>query len=908
MLYSLLAIVIGLSPIVDGLEDLKTKWDAFVDPLVIPKVLDMRDGGHLDLQIGQGNHTWSIAQDIYGPVYGYGLLNGSVSTPGPTILVKKGTPISVTWYNQLNTPHLLDDSIEKTLTIKESACFPYCGIPAVVHVHGLESPAKYDGLPSRSIYANQSRDAIYLNNQSGSTKTYHDHAMGLTRLNIWAGLIGMYIIDDNATEKRFNINVATDIPFVLQDKLISNEGKLLYSDDSCAVPGTTKWIPEAFGSVNVVNGVVMPYVNVPSEQVRFRFVNAANARHYNLTVPFADKCVIIATDSGLVQNTNTLEGNFIMYPFERIEVICDFTSFKNNTQFNVTDTSDVEQSTPYDERLFQIRVVDTLKTGKPFKKIPDTLTKYKDLKALWKETSGKQRSVTLGEMEDANQCPSESLILYRQQQINATTIKSTLTCTKGKVEKWNFKNPTDDPHPFHWHLVNAQCGPSDNEIATNGLKDIVVIPNAGDRPPETVTQICYVACTPDEFLIEGSTRGARDYGFDTSEPYVAHCHILEHEENAMMAWFKITDEDDDTPNDDGTVVDPNMVTPEVIATALGMSILGGLATCFSVVVISVPRLQFLASSRSLSIAFALSAGVMIFLAFADLFPESINFYRAAFSTGGEVDPEAYERGGAAASAAICDTTCGGHAWLATTIAFYAGVCVILLVEFIVHRYFEKHGQINGQEGGDDKKQELIDEEKEIAVSQVEQGQSPLSHLNSRSLLQSPITEETSSLVEVITEKKEYERAGIMTGVAIAIHNFPEGLALFVSSLQGLRTGMVLAIGIILHNLPEGAAIAAPVYYATGSKCEAFKWTLLSGIAQPLGALIGWAAVSGGLTPALQASLFAGVGGMLMCITTKELLPGAFKFDPDGKYFTLSIFVGTGIIAFSLILIHYAGSG
>lgn len=175
------------------------------------------------------------------------------------------------------------------------------------------------------------------------------------------------------------------------------------------------------------------------------------------------------------------------------------------------------------------------------------------------------------------------------------------------------------------------------------------------------------------------------------------------------------------------------------------------------------------------------------------------------------------------------------------------------------------------------------------------------------LLETGSDDEAKLLAVAQQQKEQYRRAGMMTSIAIAIHNFPEGLALFVSSLQGMETGIILSIGIILHNLPEGVAIAAPVYYATGSKLQAFKWTAISGAAQPLGAAVGWAAVSGGLSYALQASLYAVVAGMLVCIAAKELLPGAYRFDPKGKYFVLSFFVGISIIASSLVLIHYAGS-
>jgi FtsP/CotA-like multicopper oxidase with cupredoxin domain/zinc transporter ZupT len=903
-----LAALVGAFSATEALNNLKESWDAYVSPLVIPEVIDMTAGGSLEMQIGRAKHNWTADGSIAGDIYGYALANSTPTFPGPTIKVAKGVPISVRWFNELSSPHLLDDSVESSLTVMESGCYPYCGVPVVVHVHGLESPAKYDGLPFRSIYKNQSQEMIYLNNQSASTKLYHDHANGLTRLNVWAGLFGMYIIEDKAREAALNVNVETDIPLAIGDRLISNTGALMYSDDNCQGSDVTLWIPESFGTVNIVNGVVMPYLEVPNAQVRFRLTNNANSRNYNFSIPFADKCVVIAKDSGFLQKTEELPTYLNVYPFERVELICDFTDSADGTKWELTDIPTIEQDTPYDPRILELRVVAKLKTSTMVKReIPSQLTKFKDLKALWKDLGGKQRAIFLGEMEYSLLCPSKSMIMYRNQEINMTTIKSTLACTKGKVERWTFKNPTDDPHPFHWHLVNAQCGPSDDEIDTNSLKDVVVIPNADTRPPNTITQVCYVACTPDEFLIEGSTRGPAEYNFDTSEPYVAHCHILEHEENNMMSYFKLTDTDDDTPDDDGIIAETGVITNTVVWTAMGMSVLGGLATTLSVLVISVERLMFLSSSKSLSVAFSLSAGVMVFISFADLWPEATAYYRAAFTTGGAVDPEAYEHGGASASAGVCDKVCNGHSWLATIGAFTLGMAIILAVEYLVHTVLERNGHprhshsalspMNG---------------KALASGDAEKGEfespagdtpnDPHSHA-----LNSPAVDGELTADE-LARREEYRRAGVMSGIAIAIHNFPEGLALFVSSLQGLRSGIILSIGIILHNLPEGVAIAAPVYYATGSKFEAFKWTLLSGVAQPFGAFIGWVAVSGGMSFALQATLYAMVAGMLTCITLKELLPGAFRFDPKGSNFVTSFYCGIVIIAFGIMLLKYSGSG
>lgn len=365
----------------------------------------------------------------------------------------------------------------------------------------------------------------------------------------------------------------------------------------------------------------------------------------------------------------------------------------------------------------------------------------------------------------------------------------------------------------------------------------------------------------------------------------------------MLSLFQLTDGDDDAPNDDGSTSTTNEITTAAIVSAMGMSVLGAVATSMSILVISVEKLMFLGNPRSLSVAFSLSAGVMIFIAFADLWMEAVTYYKAAFTTGGSADPEAYETGTTSGSTGTCGNTCAGNAWLATMGAFLLGMACILPVEYIVHMTVEKKGSYWDQQN---------EKEDEVAVASANTSPCVMSR-REMNLLETGSDDEAKLLAVAQQQKEQYRRAGMMTSIAIAIHNFPEGLALFVSSLQGMETGIILSIGIILHNLPEGVAIAAPVYYATGSKLQAFKWTAISGVAQPLGAAVGWAAVSGGLSYALQASLYAVVAGMLVCIAAKELLPGAYRFDPKGKYFVLSFFVGISIIASSLVLIHYAGS-
>lgn len=143
--------------------------------------------------------------------------------------------------------------------------------------------------------------------------------------------------------------------------------------------------------------------------------------------------------------------------------------------------------------------------------------------------------------------------------------------------------------------------------------------------------------------------------------------------------------------------------------------------------------------------------------------------------------------------------------------------------------------------------------------------------------------------------------GINTAVAIALHNFPEGLATFVAALADLKVGFVLAIAIAIHNIPEGLCVALPIYYASQNKRKAFLWALLSGLSEPLAALLGWVFLSNIVTDKAYAALFGIVAGMMVIISIRELLPTAFRYDPDDKVITMSFIVGMAFISLSLVL-------
>lgn len=122
-----------------------------------------------------------------------------------------------------------------------------------------------------------------------------------------------------------------------------------------------------------------------------------------------------------------------------------------------------------------------------------------------------------------------------------------------------------------------------------------------------------------------------------------------------------------------------------------------------------------------------------------------------------------------------------------------------------------------------------------------------------------------------------KRTGMMLTLAIGIHNFPEGMATFISALDGLDIALPIVIAIAIHNIPEGIAVAVPIYHSTGSRSKAIKYSLLSGLAEPAGALIGMAFLLPFWTPEINAYCLAAVSGIMVYISFDELLPGAERY-------------------------------
>lgn len=148
--------------------------------------------------------------------------------------------------------------------------------------------------------------------------------------------------------------------------------------------------------------------------------------------------------------------------------------------------------------------------------------------------------------------------------------------------------------------------------------------------------------------------------------------------------------------------------------------------------------------------------------------------------------------------------------------------------------------------------------------------------------------------------KALKRTGIFVALAIAIHNFPEGLATFIAALSDPKLGIAIAVAIAIHNIPEGISVSVPIYYATGSRKKAFVWSFLSGLFEPLGALVGYVILRPFINDIVFGALFAGVAGVMVYISFDELLPAAREYG-EHHLSIYGLIAGMMVMSVSLLL-------
>jgi spore coat protein A, manganese oxidase len=525
---------------------------SYVDPLPVPPVIRAtgRPGEVIDIEMRQFQQK--VHRDLPPTtLWGY---NGS--WPGPTIEAQSGQPLSINWVSKLPTTHLLP--IDHSIHGAESS------LPAVrnvAHLHGACAMPDDDGYPEAWFTAQgehgpqgpkfNPRPSSYPNCQPSTALWYHDHCLGITRLNVYTGLAGFYLIRDEG-ERALNLPQGEfEIPLMLQDRLFHHDGSLYYPKVVNGPKEHPIWIQEFYGDYNCVNGKVSPFLEVEPRKYRFRIVNAANARFYHLRLFTADTSgkiqndsfdvpsfQQIGTDGGLLPAP--LEIRYLLIgPGERFDIIIDFSGCEGKSFSLVNDAP-----APYTmggqylaEDVLLFKVTKTL-SGKDTSVVPEALVPFEPLVPTY---ATRERLLLVSEKER----PSDGYVITGLLGNARWHEPITEDPKAGSTEIWSFVNITGDVHPLHVHLVRFQVlNRQTFDVQTYQQTGKLVFtgkpmaPESNERPAHKDTIKSYPGYVTRVVMRFDLPHGAQVAPGDELL-YVWHCHILEHEDNEMMRPYKV---------------------------------------------------------------------------------------------------------------------------------------------------------------------------------------------------------------------------------------------------------------------------------------------------------------------------------------------------------------------------------
>ena len=427
-------------------------------------------------------------------------------SPGLTLETRSGEGLLVEWANELPQSHFLpiDHSIHGAESEKPE-------VRTVVHVHGSKAPPQSDGYPESWFAPGKSAICHYPNRQEAAMLWYHDHALGINRLNVFAGLLGVFLVRDEFEDSLQLPRGKYEIPLVIYDRVFDLEGQLNYP-----VSGDPKkpWVPDVFGDAILVNGKLFPYLEVEPRKYRFRVLNGANGRFYHLSLSTGRDFHQIGTDQGLLPAPVQL-GLVSLAPGERADLIVDFSGEGGN---NIVLKNDVFP-------VMQFRVA---RNGKrDDRALPQSL---RPVPRIAEAAAVKTRMLSLVEVDDPVQRPM-TMLLNNAHWDMPVTENPVLDST----EIWEFVNTTDDAHPIHLHLVRFQILDRRSfdigtywSTGTLKYKGPAVAPEPGEAGWKDTVRADPGMVTRIIVRFEGFTGR-----------YVWHCHILEHEDNEMMRPFDV---------------------------------------------------------------------------------------------------------------------------------------------------------------------------------------------------------------------------------------------------------------------------------------------------------------------------------------------------------------------------------
>jgi len=513
----------------------------FVDALPLPAVAQPTSGtpgGAATYDLAMREVQQTLHSELPPTtVWGYGDGPSGATYPGPTLENTTGQPITVHWINDLR------DTAEVGAPLRTGHYLPVDTCPhgaedaakTVVHVHGGHVPADVDGHPEATFLPGSQATYVYPNNQAASTLWYHDHALGITRLNVYMGLAGFYLVRDPVETALGLPSGEYEIPLAIQDRSFHVDGSLKYP---------VVWQDMFFGETMLVNGKVWPRHDVKQGKYRLRLLNGCSSR--TLTLQFCPgsntaPCPAPATFQLLGQEGGLLPApvpltEITLGPAERADVVVDFAPYAASSSVYLVNgapapfpgTAGVGALT--DVMRFDVQGVTGFTAPVPVALRP--------MEVLDEVDASQHRTLELVK-GPADSCSPYSWEVVTTDGLNGSVLGSrwgdlTEYPGIGNTEVWSFVNRSGVMHPMHMHLVFFQV--LDREAFTVVGGQIVPSGTKITPPPYEMGWKDTVQVGPDEIV----RVIARFEDYEGLFPY--HCHILEHEDHEMMRQMRVVPE------------------------------------------------------------------------------------------------------------------------------------------------------------------------------------------------------------------------------------------------------------------------------------------------------------------------------------------------------------------------------
>jgi spore coat protein A len=499
--------------------------EPFQEALPIPPILQST-GTRAD---GVAQYTVSVeeaSQSVHPDLPNTTVWTYNGAWPAATIVTLQDNPIEVTYINNLPTGGGGDSDLLPVDTCAHGPNSWSNSKRIVTHLHGGHVPARVDGQPEYHILPGETDVYEYPNNQEAGTTWYHDHALGITRLNVYGGMAGFYLMSDAedtlGPDNAFGLPSGQyEIGLAVQDRTFNEDGSLFYNAT----------LLDAFkGNKVVVNGKVWPFLNVDQGKYRFRILNGSQSREYSLRLENITDLgndpsfTLVGTDLGLVDAPIDLGNTISIFaPAERMDVVIDFAGYPAGTEIIMRND---ETTTP---RLFNIMkfvvtgnpgytdpISTTLRTVTPMTEQSADHDRYFRLdmhpNALCKDASGRLVNEWVVQTLDG---PNGNVIGEFWDDLTEFPVL-------GTREVWEFENPTSVMHPMHVHLVRFQILSKE----TLGGDPISL------EPWEDTTWKDTVRVPP-----QSRVKVIMDF-YDYQGRFPQHCHILDHEDHEMMRQFQ----------------------------------------------------------------------------------------------------------------------------------------------------------------------------------------------------------------------------------------------------------------------------------------------------------------------------------------------------------------------------------